>query len=174
MCGPCWVPLRTFHAHWLAEDQVDKIGFGVKQARGIREVGCWQLSNFTFHLLSVNQKQQFLCPSNEQGESEREWGPIHDPGRCPWEPETCRNSQGLPHPSMTSTFTSHPSADLEKPALSLMSGHFSLLHALTSPWQPLMSISQRAGAGSLIQEFTTVNPGPPRSNHTHCFRHLTP
>lgn len=24
MCGPCWVPLRTFHAHWLAEDQVDK------------------------------------------------------------------------------------------------------------------------------------------------------
>ena len=133
-----------------------------------------QLSNFTFHLLSVNQKQQFLCPSNEQGESEREWGPIHDPGRCPWEPETCRNSQGLPHPSMTSTFTSHPSADLEKPALSLMSGHFSLLHALTSPWQPLMSISQRAGAGSLIQEFTTVNPGPPRSNHTHCFRHLTP
>lgn len=24
MCGPCWVPFRTFYVHWLAEDQPDK------------------------------------------------------------------------------------------------------------------------------------------------------
>ena len=100
-----------------------------------------RLSDFTFDLLTVNQKQQFLCPRKEQGESEREWGHVHDPGRRLWEPETCRNSQGLPRRSMTSTFTSHPSADLDKPPFSFMSGHFSLLHALTSPRQPLVSIS---------------------------------
>lgn len=89
--------------------------------------------------------------------SEREAEPILGSVRYPWEQEIFRNSQGLSHLEMTSTFMSRPSSDLDKSSLFFhvrtLHSHSCTLIAMAAPHQHL----SRGTGGGCPSAFSSRN-----------------